>query len=232
MRPKKFLALPVLLLAGLAGCATKPASTQEASRPSSTAEVTPNATREAPVSAPRPLRKVVTAYLEISDDLRVRFGEDVSLALQETLRRHGFEVRGSILANADSPASATVAPLFERARTFGDGAVLGTTIRAATYLHANSPRLVLVTSLRRTPVAAKAGQPPQLALVGFLCDTQSGDVVWRGRQDAAGETLDSAHAQRLVEDFLRSVPHPPAGATNGNGHGNGNGNGQGAVSRS
>lgn len=216
MRPTKLLALPVIL-AGLAGCATKPASLPDAARPVA-ATATPKNSGSPPAPetiAPLPLRRVVTAYLETGDDLRTRFGEDVSLALQETLRRHGFEVRGSILASADLPASPTVAPLFERARSFGDGSVLGTTVRAATYLHANSPRLVLITTLRRAAVAPKSGQPARLLLVGFLCDTQSGDVVWHGRHEAAGETLDSAQAQRLVEDFLRSVPHPP----NGNGHG-------------
>lgn len=204
MRLPVSLLLVAALFAG-AGCTTVPAG-KTAAAPASSAP--PDAPATAGASHGR---RAVSVYLETGADARPGLGAELAGAAQDELRRRGYEIRGVHFFPAGTPADDTVALLFAPARALAGGTAPDDTLRAATYLHTNSPRLVFVASLQLAAAPAKSGPPgPAVTLSAFLCNTATGSVVWSGSATTAGDTLDAARAPKLAADLLRTAPRATA----------------------
>jgi hypothetical protein len=129
--------------------------------------------------------------------------ETIALTLRDQLRQRGFDVRGaeSAIRDGTGPAASVevVAQLGVLARNITVGNPAPATSRVATYLHPNSPRLLLFVAL--TPIGTNRSQrTPELGLGGFLADSATGEILWSGRTSA--RTADDNQSLRLLADKL------------------------------
>jgi hypothetical protein len=127
----------------------------------------------------------------------------LALTLRGQLRQHGFDVRGaeSTLRDGNTPSAPgeTISQLMALAQAIAMGSPAPTSSRAATYLHPNSPRLLLIVCL--TPADKIASRrPEELILGGFLVDSATGVVRWSGR--ASAHTTGDDQGLRLLADKL------------------------------
>lgn len=139
--------------------------------------------------------------------------ETLALTLRDQLRQHGFDVRGAESAlragNAPAAAGEPVAQLGTLAQSITTGSPAPATSRAATYLHPNSPRLLLFVAL--VPAGDNATRhPPELILGGLLVDSATGEVRWSGRTSAHPASGDQGLrllADKLVRSLTALPPH-------------------------
>jgi hypothetical protein len=223
--PPKFpaaLVAAVLLVAGCSSTPSKPAaapatamapipSPSAAGKTSAAVDPAANAkpTEPAPMAPPAAIARssLLSIYLGVGAEPNSGFAKQVLDATAADLRERGFDVRGSSTYPAPAQQGTNFAPLLDQATALNHGTTIATTQRAATYLHVNSPRLVLIASLESATEKNLFGKPVQrVSVAAFLCETSTGEVVWSGRTSLNDAAPDVELAQKLATALLRSAP--------------------------
>lgn len=223
--PAALAVVAVLLVAGCSSTPSKPAGSPTTANatpalPPAAAPETPAPAVErtvyikpaAPVAEPKVETQAVASsllsvYLGVTTEPQSGFAKQVLDATAADLRERGFDVRGSSTYSAKSQQNTNFAPLLAQAAALNEGTAIAPKQRAATYLHVNSPRLVLIASLNSAPDKNLFGKPVQhVSIAGFLCETSTGEVVWSGHASLNDAAPDAELAQKLAASLLRSAP--------------------------
>jgi hypothetical protein len=98
--------------------------------------------------------------------------------------------------------------IYAAVRTFADGRGAPASIRCATYLNANTPRLLCFVTLTGSETAGEVRRPEVRAVLHTLIvDSETGRMLWAGTVAHGGRTLDEARLDRLAAELLRRVPN-------------------------
>ena len=172
---------PLLVLAGvllLGGCNHPSGTATSAGGPSPIAA-------GAPVAPQRLLHVYVdSALLFENAGSNHSLAEAVALTLRNELRLRGYDVRAAEAVGAGAPVpsapGAAMVQLGALAHSIAAGSPPPASTRHATYLHANSPRLLLFVALD-LGAARNSHQPAELRLGAFLANPATGEILWAER---------------------------------------------------
>ena len=166
-------------------------------------------------------------------------GEIVAVACRQEFATRGFDLRGSVVTSvglgfgslaptdvstrqnapfyvsdalADGERRLWFETIFAAIRNYADGRGAPASIRCATYLNANTPRLLGFIALTGNEFPGDVRRSEtRAALHALIVDSETGRLLWSGTTAHGGRTLDEARLNRLAADLLRHVPNivPP-----------------------
>lgn len=174
----------------------------------------------------------------VSADRNRLLGEIATAALRHEFEKRGFEVRGAFLTSvglglegpATAPARSTAviatSPYFvsevlagnERRRwfegiypairAFASGHAAPDSLRLATYLNANTPRLLcFAVVIGNEPTRdVRPKREARVILSAAITDSETGRVLWTNRSTVTGAALDEDHVHQLAERLFHEVP--------------------------